>query len=55
MKVPLIFWVLIMNFDLCFYKQLWVKWVCVHIGNNSGQIEQIHLQFPKCLWMFDTK
>ena len=41
MKVPLIFWFLIMNFDLCFYKQLWVKWV--YIGNNSGHIEQTHL------------
>ena len=26
-----------------------------HIGNNSGRIEQTHLRFPKCLWMFDTQ
>ena len=56
-KVPLIFWLLIMTFDLSFYHQLWVKWVCIHtgFGNNSGHIEQTHLRFPKCLWMFDTE
>ena len=27
----------------------------IHIGNNSGRIEQTHLRFPKCLWMFDTQ
>ena len=25
-KVPLIFWFLIMTFNLCFHHQLWVKW-----------------------------
>ena len=54
-KVPLIFWFLIMNFHLCFYQQSWVKWVCIHIGNNSGHIEQTHLRFLKCLWIFDTE
>ena len=44
-----------MTFHLCFYNQLWVKWVCIHVGNNSGHIEQTHLQFPKRLWMFDTE
>ena len=28
-KVALIFWFLIMIFYLCFYHQLWVKWVCI--------------------------
>ena len=54
-KVPLISWFLIMTFKLCFYNQLWVKWVCIHIGNNSGHIEQTHLRFPKYLWMFETQ
>ena len=54
-KVPLIFWFLIMTFDLSFHNQLWVKWVCIHIGNNSGQIEQTHLRFLIWLWMFDTE
>ena len=39
-KVPLIFWFLIMIFYLCFYHQLWVKWVCIHIGNSSEHIGQ---------------
>ena len=54
-KVPLIFWFLIMIFDLCFNHQLRVKWVCIHIENNSGHIEQTHLQFPKYLWLFETQ
>ena len=37
-KVPLIIWFLIMTFNLCFYHQLWVKWVCTHIVNISGHI-----------------
>ena len=45
MKVPLIFW----------FHQLWVKWVCMHIGDSSGYIGQTHSQFPKCLWMFATE
>ena len=53
--VPLIFWILIMTFNLCFYFQLWVKWVCINIGNSSAHIGQTHSQFPKCLWMFDTE
>ena len=50
-KVPLTFWFLIMTFDLSFYHELLLKWVCIHIGfgNNSGQIEQTHLRLPKCL------
>ena len=28
---------------------------CTHIGSNSGHIEQTHLEFLKCLWMFDTE
>ena len=51
-KVPLIFWFLIMIFYLCFYHQLWVKWVCIDIGNSSGHIGQTHSRFPKYLWMF---
>ena len=54
-KVPLIFWFLIMIFYLCFYHQLWVKWVCIDIGNSSGHIGQTHSRFPKYLWMFDTE
>ena len=54
-KVPLIFWFLTMTFDLCFYHQLWVKWVCVHIRNNSRYIEQTYLWFLKCLWICETE
>ena len=39
-KVPLIFWFLIMIFNLSLYHQLSVKWVCVQIGNSSGHIGQ---------------
>ena len=53
-KVPLIFWFLIMVFYFCFY-QLWVKWLCIDIGKSSGHIGQTHLRFPKYLWMFDTE
>ena len=55
MKVPLIFTFLIMIFYLCFYHQLWDKWVCMHIGNSSGHIGQIQSRFPKYLWMYDTE
>ena len=51
MKVPLIFWFLIMISYLCFYHQLWVKWVYIHIGNSCGQT---HSRFAKNLSMFDT-
>ena len=44
-----------MIFHLCFYHPLWVKWVCIHIGNSSGRIGQTNSRFPKCLWMFDTE
>ena len=54
-KVPLIFWFLIMIFYFCFYHQLWVKWLCIDIGKSSGHIGQTHLRFPKYLWMFDTE
>ena len=54
-KVPLIFWFLIMIFYLRFYHQLWVKWVCIDIGNNSGHIEQTHSRFSKYMWMSDTE
>ena len=43
------------HFQLMFYHQLWVKWVCMHIENSSEHIEQSHSRFPKCLWMFDTE
>ena len=43
-----------MIFYLCFYNQLWVKWVCTHIG-NIGHIGQTHSQFGKYLWIFDTE
>ena len=54
-KVPLVFWFLIVIFYLCFYHQLWVKWACIDIGNSSGHIGQTHSRFPKYLWMFDTE
>ena len=54
-KVPLCFWFLVMTFNLCFYHQLWVKWVCIRIENIYGHIGQTHLQFPKSLWMFYTE
>ena len=53
--VPLIFWFLIMIFYLCFYHQLWVKWVCMDIENSSGYTGQTHSRFPKYLCMFDTE
>ena len=55
MKVPLIVWFLIMIFQLCFYHQFWVKWVCIDIGSSSRHIGQTHSRFPKYLWMFDTE
>ena len=54
-KVPLIYWFVIMIFYLCFYHQLWVKWLCIDTGNSSGHIGQTHSRFPKYLWMFDTE
>ena len=54
-KVLLIFLFLTMNFNLCFYHQFWVKWVCIHVGNSSGHIGQTHSQIPKGLQMFDTE
>ena len=37
-----------MTFNLLFYHQLWVKWVCEHIGSSSGHIGQTHsrIQMP---------
>ena len=52
-KVPLIFWFLIMTLNLCFYHQLWVK--CIHIGNSSGDTGQSPSRFLKSLSMFDTE
>ena len=37
-KFPLITWFLTMTFDSYFYQHLWVKGVCIHIGNSSGNI-----------------
>ena len=37
-----------------FIAQLWIKLVCIHIGNSSEH-RQTHLQFSKYLWMFDTE
>ena len=54
-KLSLSSWFLIMTFNLCFYNQLWVEWVCVHIGKSFGNIGRTHLLFPKCLWLFDTE
>ena len=54
-KVSSIFWFFIMIFYLCFYHQLWVRWVCIDIGNSSEHIGQNHSRFPKYLWMFDTE
>ena len=45
-KVPLIFRFLTLIFYLYFYCQLWVKWVCIHTGNNPGHIGQTHSRFP---------
>ena len=42
------------DFQPMFYHQLWVKWVCIHIRNSSGDIGQTHSRFQMCLWMFDT-
>ena len=42
-----------MIFYLCFYHQLWVKWVCIDIRNSPGHIEQTHSR--KYWWMFDTE
>ena len=39
-KVPLVFWFLIMTFNLGFYHQLWVEWVYIHTGNSSGHTGQ---------------
>ena len=50
-RVPLIFWFLIMTFSLCFYHQMSVKWVCIHIRNSSGHTAQTRTN-SKCLWMF---
>ena len=55
MDVPLIFWFLIMTFNLCFYYKLWIKRACIHIGNSSGHIGQTHLRSSKYLWIFDTE
>ena len=55
MKVSLIFCFLIMILYLCFYHQLRVKWVCMHIGNSSGHIEQTHSRLSEYLWMFDNE
>ena len=54
-EIPLIFWFLIMILYSCFYHQLWVKWIFIHIRNSFGYIGQTHSRFPKCLWMFDTE
>ena len=45
----------IKSFYLRFYHQLWVKWLCIDIGNSSGHIGQTHSRFPKYLWMLDTE
>ena len=54
-KVPLILWLLIMIFYLCFYHQLLVKCVCIHIGNDSGHTEETHARFSKYLRLLDTE
>ena len=54
-KDSLIFPFLAMTFNSCFHHHLWVKLVCIHIGNSSGYITQTHSRFPKWLWMFDTE
>ena len=46
-KVPLIFWFLIMISYFCFYHQLWVKWLCIDIRNSSRHIGPTHSRFPK--------
>ena len=40
-KVPLIFWFLIMILYLCFYHQLWVKWVCMDIENLLDILDKL--------------
>ena len=54
-KVPLIFWFLIMIFYFCFYHQLWVKWLYIDIWNSSGHSGQTHSWFPKYVWTFNTE
>ena len=51
----MIFWFLIMIFNLSFDHQLWIKCVCIDIGNSSGHVEQTHSRFPKYMWMSDTE
>ena len=40
-KVPVIFWFLIMISYLCFYHQLWVKWVCIDTGSSSDILDKL--------------
>ena len=48
-KVPLIFWFLIIIFYFCFYRQLWVKWLCTDIGNSSGKLIHVSQNICGCL------
>ena len=54
-KLSMIFWFLIMSFYLCFYYQLWVKWLCIDTRSSCGHIGQTHSRFPKYMWMFRTE
>ena len=49
-KVPLIFWFQIMIFNLCFYHQLGIKWVCIHIGISSRYIGQTIPEMSVNVW-----
>ena len=49
-KVPLIFWFLIITFKLFFYHELWVKWVCIRIGNRSGHITPTYSGSRSVCW-----
>ena len=48
-KVTLTFWCLVMTFSLCFYHQLWVKWVGIHIGNINILEKLIHRSRNVCV------
>ena len=40
-EVPLIFWFLIMTFNICFYPQLWVKWVLYKLEIVLGILDKL--------------
>ena len=49
-KVPLILCFLIMTFNLCFYHQMRVKRVSIHIRNSFGHIRHTHHDYQNFYW-----